>query len=287
MQIGEFGPELGKLILYWDYDTQWAADRTRQRKSAASWGQLDFENTDRLLEIHERYQVPACFAVVGAAALDGSRPYHDPGQIRRIHAMGHEIASHSMRHEWLPGLRYSELLQTVRESKDALEQCVGGRVLSFVPPFNQPFDYPSKLSFSLSERRMAPSHRIDVPRLINALAEAGYLSCRVSYSSVFERLYRRVLKRRWRLASEVLTIAGVACIRLKARAGFRGAALAALDHCVESNELAVVYGHPHSLGSGNAQDEKFLTFFLGRVRELVRSDRLKVILPGELAAAKR
>src|SRR5262249_26670813 len=90
------------LVVFWDYDTAWGADRSREPGGPKSWGPLEFEHTERLLELHAEHGVPACFAVVGAAALPGERPYHDPGQIRRIAAAGHEIGSHSFRHEWLP-----------------------------------------------------------------------------------------------------------------------------------------------------------------------------------------
>src|SRR5215470_10951843 len=84
----------GGFMIFWDYDTQWGADRSRSGGGPKSWGALDFENTERLLQLHEQFDIPACFAVVGAAALPGSRPYHDPEQIRRIHQAGHEVASH-------------------------------------------------------------------------------------------------------------------------------------------------------------------------------------------------
>src|ERR1035437_987735 len=90
------------FVIFWDYDTQWGGDRSRSPGGPKNWGRLDFENTERLLELHAQFNIPACFAVVGAAALPGLRPYHDPDQIRRIHAAGHEIASHSFQHDWLP-----------------------------------------------------------------------------------------------------------------------------------------------------------------------------------------
>src|SRR5580693_551116 len=106
------GPLLMKpaqLLMFWDYDTQWGGDRSRAGFGPRNWGALDFENTETLLGLHEKFRVPACFAVVGAAALPGVRPYHDPAQIRRIHQCGHEIASHGFRHEWVPGLQRPEL----------------------------------------------------------------------------------------------------------------------------------------------------------------------------------
>src|SRR5262245_40676508 len=100
------------VFFFWDYDTQWGADRSRGNGGPKSWGALEFENTDRILELHADFGVKACFAVVGAAALPGERPYHDPNQIRQIHAAGHEVGSHAFRHEWLPGLSSQQLIET-------------------------------------------------------------------------------------------------------------------------------------------------------------------------------
>src|SRR5436189_6081791 len=132
--------EPGTFVMFWDYDTQWGADRSRSGGGAKTWGHKEFENTERLLDLHGQFSVPACFAVVGAAALPGARPYHDPAQIRRIHAAGHEVASHSFRHDWLPALGRDALIETLRRSKETLEDCIGAPVTSFVPPFNQPYD---------------------------------------------------------------------------------------------------------------------------------------------------
>ena len=169
----------GTLLLFWDYDTQWGADRSRLPGGKKDWGGLEFPNTDRLLEILDRFGMLACFAVVGSAALPGERPYHDPEQVRRIHAAGHEVGSHALRHDWLPGLRRDELSRTLRESREALEQCLGHAVTSFVPPFNQPYDYPSRLSISLEERRTGSVDRVGIPGLCRALAETGFTFCRV------------------------------------------------------------------------------------------------------------
>ena len=209
-------------MFFWDYDTQWGADRSRMRR-ARDWGHLEFSGTDELLELHARFGVPACFAVVGAAALPGERPYHDPAQIRRIHAAGHEIASHAFKHEWLPGLDRRALLRTLRDSKDALEQCIGAPVVSFVPPFNQPFHYARGWSFSVSELREAGVRRTTLDRLCDALRETGYTFCRVAYAPLTERAAGMAGMIRGRRAQRIgsgvssgpaVTIAGVTCVRV-------------------------------------------------------------------------
>jgi len=271
-------------LVFWDYDTQWgtAPAGFPGAPRLDDLGRLEFEHTERLLDLHGHYDIPACFAVVGAAALPGDRPYHDPQQIRRIHAAGHEVASHSFRHEWLPALTQSAVVETLRLSKEALEQCIGAPVVSFVPPYNQPFDYPAGWSFSLSERRAVPTERTGLRQLCQALQQTGYRFCRVAYSPLLLRLVEGVLHRRVVYPSRLESISGVTCVRMNGLAGFDGRALAMLNRCAASGGITVVYGHPHSLGCGNPQDESWLRVFLERVDALRREGRIQTCLPREL-----
>lgn len=272
------------LMVFWDYDAQWGADRSRLPGGRKTWGGLDPIHTDHLLDVHARYDIPACFAVVGAAALPGERPYHDPNQIRRIYEAGHEVASHSHRHEWLPGLRPAALLETLLLSKRALEDCIGGPVQSFVPPFNQPFDYAAGWSISVGERREARPSRIDLAHLCEALAETGYRFCRVAYRPLGQRFLEWWAGRRLDAPSRLECIGTIACVRLNTAGGFDGPVLAMLDRCVQRGGLLVTYAHPHSLRSGGSQDEQHLLTFLRRVSDLQRNQLLDVVLPSQLCA---
>jgi peptidoglycan/xylan/chitin deacetylase (PgdA/CDA1 family) len=272
----------GVLLLFWDYDTQWGADRTRGSAERASWGSLEFDGTDRVLELLAEHDIRACFAVVGAAARPGRRPYADPQQIRRMHALGHEVASHSLRHEWLPGLPPSALTRTLRDSKDALEQCIGASVATFVPPYNQPFDYPARGAFSLSERLHGGAHRVGIPRLCRALSDTGYRFCRIAYQPLPLRITERLLRRSVDRPGRLRTIAGVMCARLNTPGGFDAPALAMMERCSSEGGTAVVYGHPHSLGRNNAQHERWLAPFLQRAAVLRAEGRLDIELPRRL-----
>jgi peptidoglycan/xylan/chitin deacetylase (PgdA/CDA1 family) len=275
----------GALLIFWDYDTQWGADRSRNPRSTRDWGHLDFEHSERLLELHAEHDVPACFAVVGAAALPGARPYHDPAQISRIHAAGHEIASHAFRHEWLPGLHRAELAATLARSRDALEQCIGAPVTAFVPPFNQPFDHLRGGSISLAERREVRRDRTDLARLCEALGNAGYRFCRVSYRPLHVRAAEWLSRRRWDRPERTVRIGGVTCLRLNTPGGFDAPVLAMLERTAADGGLVVAYGHPHSLRAGNSQDERHLVPFLRRSRELARAGALRILRPRDLLAA--
>ncbi len=283
MRAGE-GP--GRLLVFWDYDTQWGGDRSRSAGGPKDWGSLEFTATERLLELHEEYGIPACFAVVGAAALAGERPYHDPDQIRRIHAAGHEVGSHAMRHEWLPGLSRAEVYETLRSSREALEQCVGAPVRAFVPPYNQPFDDPRRLSISLSERRGGSSERMTLTRLCDALRETGYRFARVAYRPAPLRLAERLAGRRLDAPCRPVHIRGVLCARLNTGGGFDDAPRAVVRGALGTGKTVVVYGHPHSLPSANSQGEPHFVRFLAEAREWIRAGRLRAMLPRDLLAAE-
>jgi GT2 family glycosyltransferase len=286
------------VMFFWDYDTQWGADRSRMQRGR-DWGYLEFPGTDELLDLHARFGVPACFAVVGAAALPGERPYHDPKQIQRIHAAGHEIASHAFKHEWLPGLNRRALLRTLRDSKDALEQCIGAPVVSFVPPFNQPFHYVRGWSFSVSELREAGVHHITLDRLCDALRETGYRFCRVAYAPLTERAAEvaDMLRGHGRAhGSEVafrpgppVTIAGITCVRV-GPCGFGTARVSELYRRASRRErharVVALYGHPHSIRSGDInQSIDALKPTMAMVGEWMREGTVRCVRPSELVAS--
>lgn len=277
----------GRIMMFWDYDTQWGVDADHRRglPAHADNGHLEFAHTERLLELHAEFGVSACFAVVGAAALAGARPYHDPAQIQAIHAAGHEVGSHSHRHDWIPGLSGEALLETLRRSREALEDCIGAPVTAFVPPYNQPFDHAPALSLSLSERRKVPSARIDLGRLCGALRMTGYAFCRVAYRPVVLRVADRIVGRRVDRPVRLEQIAGVTCCRLNTPGGFGPESLAMLERAARRGGIAVVYGHPHSLSAESPQNERFLVPFLERVRQLRAEGRLEVMLPRDAGRA--
>ena len=271
----------GTLLIFWDYDTQWGADRSRTG-SPKDWGHLDFSNTDRLLDVFAAHGLTACFAVVGAAALPGSRPYHDPAQVRRIFGAGHEVASHSFRHEWLPGLNRASLFESLKNSKDALEQCIGAPVVSFVPPYNQPFDYARRGSFSVSERLSAGSGRASLSTVCETLHETGYRFCRVAYRSMPLRAIEAILRRRLDRPRSLERIKGIWCARLNAPCGFGTGSQSMLSACASSSEIVTVYGHPHSISLPGPQNVSCLEPFLSQAKSLQQSGRIRVSLPATL-----
>lgn len=276
-------PHPGRVLLFWDYDTQWGADRSRSGGGPRAWGAAEFSNTERLLPLLDEFQVRSCFAVVAAAATPGSRPYHDPEQIRAIHRAGHEVGCHSLHHDWLPGLTSGQLFDNLRRSRELLEDCIGATVGAFVPPYNQPFHYPAALSFSRSERREAGPDHIGFSQLCRTLSLTGYRFCRAAYRPLPQRILEAVLRRSCDQPGTVKSIEGVACLRLNAGCGFKDHAIAMLRRCAREGGYAVLYGHPHSLSVPGAQSFACLRRTLAVVQGLVKQGQLQVVLPREIS----
>jgi hypothetical protein len=271
-------------MIFWDYDTEWGAERSRSGSGPKEWGPLEFVNTDRLLDLHAEYGVPACFAVVGAAALPGERPYHDPVQIRRIHEAGHEVASHSFKHDWLPGLSPTELRDTLRKSKEALEQCIGSKVTGFVPPYNQPFDFPQRFAVSLSERRHVRRDRVDVKKLCDALAETGYEFSRLAFKPIHEQLKDKVFGEKDAGVGETFKFRGITCIRLNSPGGFGPDVRAQVRKDQGNGGVRVLYGHPHSISNpASTQHEKELIEIFKILVALKAEGQIQYALPRDFS----
>ena len=101
-----------------------------------------------LAELGER-GIRATFFVVGAIAQ------HEPALIRAIHGAGHEVASHSWAHARASTLPPEDFRRDLRQSRDALEQVTGERVVGYRAP-----------TFSIGRRN---AWAIDI------LAEEGFL----------------------------------------------------------------------------------------------------------------
>jgi polysaccharide deacetylase family protein (PEP-CTERM system associated) len=84
--------------------------------------------TDWLLELLDEHAVQATFFVLGTVAAGR------PALVRRIHAQGHEIASHGWGHDHLSRLTAGAFRDDVRRSKQKLEDTAGAAVLGYRAP---------------------------------------------------------------------------------------------------------------------------------------------------------
>lgn len=112
-------------ILTFDIEEWYTEYKGLQR--AAEYALFD-EKLDQILENLDRNGVKGTFFCVGQLAT------HFPEVLKRIKKNGHEIGCHSNVHNWLNKMTYAECLGDTKNAVDAIEQCVGQKVLSYRAP---------------------------------------------------------------------------------------------------------------------------------------------------------
>ncbi|MFL6130669.1 MAG: polysaccharide deacetylase family protein [Mycobacteriales bacterium] len=85
--------------------------------------------TGQVLDVLDRYGVPATFFCVGLNACEL------PGEISRITAAGHAVANHTWSHAYLPDLARDGLREQVGRTSQTLERAAGRPVALFRPPY--------------------------------------------------------------------------------------------------------------------------------------------------------
>jgi peptidoglycan/xylan/chitin deacetylase (PgdA/CDA1 family) len=177
-----------KIILIWDFDGP-----IGQVNSSYPYNfnfenlQKEIQNVRWLLQFLEEKNIKCCFAITGLSAEQGVYPFCFPDFINEIAAKGHEIASHSWRHEWTPLFKENQIQKSLKRSKQALEQAVGiqNSVVGFVPPHNRPMTWIRRGAFSLGDRGIWPFFKMgDNQNLIKLLNENEYKWIRVSYQNL-------------------------------------------------------------------------------------------------------
>jgi len=99
--------------------------------SRESWSEREYRveaNTDRILEIFSDTQTTATFFCLGWVAE------RSPALIRRIHAAGHEVASHGYGHQLVYDLDAAAFREDVVRAKGVLEDLSGAAVLGYRAP---------------------------------------------------------------------------------------------------------------------------------------------------------
>ena len=136
------------FLASFDVEEWFHAENVKPYLGDADWSSLESRverNTHALLDILAETGCKSTFFVVGWVA----RRY--PALVRRMVDEGHEIGSHTDRHELLARLPRDQVLRELTESRSSLEQLSGTRVLGVRSP-----------NFSISD---------DV---LDCMAEAGY-----------------------------------------------------------------------------------------------------------------
>lgn len=271
----------GRVFFIWDYDTALGQVNATYPYNFREEGLIEeIHNVDFILQISQAQEIKMTFACVGFAAEPGHWPYHVPEQLQRISQEGHEVASHSWRHEWLPYLEKEQLIRSLRRSKLALETCIGKKdsVVGFVPPFSRPMSWKARFAFSLGDRTWGPRFPgSDLGSLMTFLRGEGYRWCRTTYVPLWRRLSGAGVPRTMTKANQVIGIPLNYC-------GFDEPALRLLAETVQSGGSLFVSGHPAALSRKGSESREHFVAFAERVSEYQQQGRLQTCCVNTLAS---
>jgi peptidoglycan/xylan/chitin deacetylase (PgdA/CDA1 family) len=270
-----------RLAISFDYDSP---EGYRNSFGMRGWrADADQAGTDLLLRVLDAHEAYATFGVVGRVALDGEPPEHCPDQLRAIHAAGHEVASHSMFHRFIPPMRREELFDDAAGSRRALENCIGAPVRGFIPPFNRPMHFPQRRAISISEVLGLHGRgrgRQSLGSMLRILGRAGFGWSRVSFEDKLARYFKQ------RAPEQPFLFGGVVAIPLHST-GFGEASAALVRRYLASDLTIAIYGHPNQAMEDNDQSAAKLDWFLKTFAADRRDGRLKIYTMGDIEAFAR
>lgn len=277
----------GSVILIWDYDgAVGQVNATYPYKFDEEKLIQEIRNVDAILALGKKYEITMTFACLGFAAEAGHYPYHVPEQIRKIFDHGHEIASHSWKHEWFPYLEREQIVRSLSRSKMILEQAIGvpGAVAGFVPPFSRPMTWYAKGAFSLGDRVFGPWYPGgNLESLIKLAKDSGYKWFRVTYRPLLQKILRKQphhpLLKSWESHHEVV------CVPLHV-IGFEDEAHQLLEKVRHSGGTVVVCGHPSGLTRPREENIDKLDAFMKKVADYQNEGSLKSITVSQNIAGK-
>ena len=267
----------GSLTIIWDYDGPIGqVNATYPYKFDEQKIIQEIENVDLILSLCEKYNVKMVFACTGFSAEEGHFPYHIQNQIQQIFHLGHEIASHSWKHEWFPYLEREQIVRSLTRSKYALETCIGkeGSVVGFVPPFSRPMSWYARGAVSQGDRTFGygfPGSNIG--SLIKIISGTGYKWCRINYYPLLKKIFSRSAKVNLNKSWEV--IRGVTCFPCH-HFGFDSKAIDLLDRLSKTGGKLVISAHPSGLSRTKEENVNLLINFLDKVAELRKANTIEI-----------
>ncbi len=106
---------------------EWAVAKAGGYGSAEKYAEYD-SYLDKILDILDERGFKGTFFCTGRMGIDF------PQVVKKIYGHGHEVGCHSNRHTWLNKMTEEEVEEDTRTAMDALEQCIGKKVMSYRAP---------------------------------------------------------------------------------------------------------------------------------------------------------
>jgi peptidoglycan/xylan/chitin deacetylase (PgdA/CDA1 family) len=184
--------KIKKIIITWDFDGPIGLiNASYPYNFHYSNLEREIQNAKDILDILDLYDVKTCFAITGFSAEEGKFPYTFPEFIEEIYNRGHEIASHSWRHEWSSIFQLKQVDKSLKRSKSSLENAIDHKqkIVGFVPPHNRPMTWWRRGAFSWGDRGVFPFFKAaDNETIINLLKKNDYKWIRISYKNIFHKI---------------------------------------------------------------------------------------------------
>lgn len=192
-----------KIILTWDLDGFiGVVNSTLPYDYNFNYLETELQCVVDSLALLKEYQVPSTFAITGYSAEKGLYPYTFPELIKNIHDLGHEVASHSWRHEWVPLFSEKQIDKSFERSKRMLEEACGGdfKLTGFVPPHNKPATWIKRGAYSLEDKGLFPLFPMgEVDNVLAVLKKNEYKWARIAYNPFINRFRAKEFTRRQRV----------------------------------------------------------------------------------------
>jgi peptidoglycan/xylan/chitin deacetylase (PgdA/CDA1 family) len=238
---------------------------------------VEIDNVRWLLDELKTRNIKCCFAITGFSAEPGVYPYNFPEFINEISQQGHEIASHSWKHEWTPIFKKEQISKSLKRSKMALEKAIGHtqNVSGFVPPHNRPMTWWQRGAFSIGDRGIFPFFTMgNTENLLKLLIEKEYQWIRISYQNIFAKF--GIVKKN--STGRVFKHKGI----LVFENHYTGFDSVVVNHILSTNhETYTIRAHPFMLGQPNKKEsrENFIHF----MNEMENSNQeIEFVLPSSL-----
>lgn len=231
------------------------------------------------LNFLNEYNIKTTYAITGFSAEKGIYPYTFPSLINDISLSGHEVASHSWRHEWLPFFSEAQVLKSLERSKSALEEVIGKdkHVIGFVPPHNRPATWIRKGAFNPSDLGVFPLFKMgDVSNVINGLKATDYKWIRTTYNPIWNFFKKKTPIR----PQSVFSHKGIMVLQNHYN-GFDNRIIDYIKHT--EKEYFMVSAHPIMLSYEKERSESWF-YFRKFISTLIKDPNIVFICPSDIVS---
>ena len=234
----------------------------------------ELECVEKTLALLKKHNVKSTFAITGYSAEDGKYPYTFPNLIQRIFEEGHEIASHSWRHEWIPKFTQKQIDKSLLRSKHSLEQaiCSQQQVVGFVPPHNKPATWVKRGAYSLEDFGLYPLFKMgDVSNLLDSLVRHQYRWVRIAHNPIINRFRKKEFTR----AQKVYNYKGILILENH----YTGFDAKIIDYILsKKQQYFTISAHPIMLAKSDGRPEGW-TNFVNFIETLTQDQRIEFVRP--------